>query len=206
MMNIAVFMDRDGTINEERGYLKDPRDLSILPGAVDAIRLINENRIKAVVITNQSGVARGYFSEEMVEKVHLRLRDLLGGKGVYLDGIYYCPHHPEVGHPGYRKECNCRKPALGMLNLASTELEIDLSHSYVIGDKLTDIEPAYKVGAKGILVLTGYGKDQVKFLIEGSKRQPHYIARDILEAVNWILKDIRLNPVREGISDGVKVR
>ena len=205
-MNIAVFMDRDGTINEERGYLRDPCGLNILPGAVDAIRLINENRIKAVVITNQSGVARGYFSEGMVEKVHLRLRELLGEKGVFLDAIYYCPHLPEVGHPEYRKECNCRKPALGMLNLASTDLEIDLSRSYVIGDKLTDIEPAYEVGAKGILVLTGYGKEQMESLNERSKRQPHYIATDILEAVNWILQDLRLNPIREGISGGVKVR
>ena len=205
-MNIAVFMDRDGTINDETGYLSDPSGLSILPGAVDAIRLINENRIKAVVITNQSGVARGYFSEEMVGKIHLRLRELLGEKGVFLDAIYYCPHHPDVGPPEYCKKCSCRKPALGMLNMASAELEIDLSHSYVIGDKLTDIEPAYKVGAKGILVLTGYGKDQMKSLNEGSKRQPHYIARDILEAVNWILQDLRLNPVREGISGGVKVR
>jgi len=192
-MNIAVFMDRDGTISEETDYLKDPCDLNILPGALDAIRLINENQIKAVVITNQSGVARGYFSEEMVEKIHLRLMELLGEKGVFLDGIYYCPHHPEVGPPQYRKKCNCRKPALGMLNLASTELEIDLSHSYVIGDKLTDIEPAYKVGAKGILVLTGYGKDEMESLNEGAKRQPHYIARDILEAVNWILQDLHLN-------------
>lgn len=192
-MNIAVFMDRDGTINEERGHLKDLCGLKILPGAVDAIRLINENQIKAVVITNQSGVARGYFSEKMVEKIHLRLRELLGKKGAYLDGIYYCPHHPEVGHPEYRKKCNCRKPAIGMLTLASAELEIDLSHSYVIGDKLTDIEPAYNVGAKGILVLTGYGKDQVESLNEGSKRQPHYIARDILEAVNWILHDLHLS-------------
>jgi D-glycero-D-manno-heptose 1,7-bisphosphate phosphatase len=191
-MNIAVFMDRDGTISEETGYLKDPCDLKILPGAFDAIKLINENQIKAVVITNQSGVARGYFSEETVGKTHLRLRELLGGKGAHLDGIYYCPHHPEIGPPEYRKKCNCRKPALGMLRLASTELEIDLSHSYVIGDKLTDIEPAYKVGAKGILVLTGYGKEQMESLNERSKKQPHYIARDILEAVNWILQDLSL--------------
>ena len=192
-MDIAVFMDRDGTINDERGYLADPCGLGILPGAVDAIRLINENQIKAVVITNQSGVARGYFSEEVVEKIHLRLRELLEEKGAYLDGIYYCPHHPEVGPPEYRKKCNCRKPALGMLNRASTELEIDLSRSYVVGDKLTDIEPAYKVGAKGILVLTGYGKEQMEYLNERSKRQPHYIARDILEAVKWILHDLHLN-------------
>jgi D-glycero-D-manno-heptose 1,7-bisphosphate phosphatase len=192
-MNIAVFMDRDGTINEETGYLKDPCDLNILPRALDAIRLINENQIKAVVITNQSGVARGYFTEEMVEKIHVRLRELLVENGVCLDGIYYCPHHPEFGTSEYRKKCNCRKPAPGMLNMASAELEIDLSHSYVIGDKLTDIEPAYKVGAKGILVLTGYGKEQMESLNERSKRQPHYIARDILEAVNWILHDLRLN-------------
>ncbi|MFH2012913.1 MAG: HAD family hydrolase [Pseudomonadota bacterium] len=191
-MNIAVFMDRDGTINEEQGYLSDPSGLEILPGAVDAIRLINEKQIKAVVITNQSGVARGYFSEKIIERIHLRLRELLEEKGAYLDGIYYCPHHPEVGSSEYHKNCNCRKPDIGMLQQASAELGIDLSDSYIVGDKLTDIEPAYKVGAKGILVLTGYGKEELGSLNKSTDRQPHYIAGDLLEAVNWILADIQI--------------
>lgn len=191
-MNIAVFIDRDGTINEEIGYLKDPCDLNILPGAVDAVKLINERRIKAVVITNQSGVARGYFSEELVEKVHLKLQELLREKGAYLDGIYYCPHHPEFGPPEYRKKCNCRKPAPGMLEMASRELKIDIPHSYVVGDKVSDVDLAYRVGAKGVLVLTGYGKDEMESLNRRSKRRPHYIARDILAAVNWILFDLQV--------------
>jgi len=191
-MNIAVFMDRDGTINEERGYLKTPYDLSILPGAADAIRLINKNQIKAVVITNQSGVARGYFSEEVVERVHMKLEELLKEKGAYLDGIYYCPHHPDFGPPGYRQRCNCRKPAPGMLEVASKELTIDLSHSYVVGDKASDIELAHRVGAKGVLVLTGHGKDKIGSLHRGSKSSPHYIAENILAAVNWILLDLQV--------------
>lgn len=188
-MDIAVFMDRDGTISEEIGYLKYPSDLKLLPEALDAIRLINKSQLKAVVITNQSGVARGYLSEEMLEEIHLKLKELLQEKGAYLDGIYYCPHHPEIGPPKYRKKCNCRKPSIGMLKLASRELKIDLSHSYIVGDKLTDIEPAHKIGAKGILVLTGYGKEELESINESTNKQPDYIAKDMLEAVNWILND-----------------
>jgi len=189
-MNIAVFMDRDGTINEEVGYLRDPMGLNLLPGAVDAVKLINKNQIKVVVITNQSGVARGYFSEELVKRVHERLKELLDKEGAYLDGIYYCPHHPDFGPPEYRIECNCRKPAPGMLELASKELKIDLSNSYVVGDKIIDVGLAHRVGARGVLVLTGYGEEEVESLNKGSKKQPHYIARDILDAVNWILLDL----------------
>ncbi|MFH1625793.1 MAG: HAD family hydrolase [Pseudomonadota bacterium] len=191
-MNIAVFMDRDGTVSEEVGYLSDPDGVNILPGAVDAIRLINKHRIKAVVVTNQSGVARGYFSEETVERIHRRLKELLKEQGAYLDGIYYCPHHGEYGPPEYRKKCNCRKPSPGMLEQASRELRIDLFRSYVVGDKISDIEVAYSVGSKAILLLTGYGKDEVQSLKKGSQMQPHHIARDLFDAVNWILLDLRL--------------
>ena len=190
--NIAVFMDRDGTICEEVGYLKNPCDLNILPGAVDAIRLINKSRIKAVVITNQSGVARGYFSEEVVQRVHIRLKELLEEKCAYLDGIYYCPHHPEFGPREYRKRCDCRKPEAGMLEMASREFKIELPLSYVIGDKISDIALAHRVGAKGVLVLTGYGKEEVKSLDRGSRNRPYYIAEDILAAVNWILLDLQV--------------
>jgi D-glycero-D-manno-heptose 1,7-bisphosphate phosphatase len=188
--HIAVFMDRDGTIIDELGFLKDPNDLNIIPGAVDAISLINRAQMKAVIVTNQSGVARGYFSEETLEKIHQRLKEILMKKGAYIDAIYYCPHHPEEGHPEYRKRCNCRKPYSGMLDLAAKDLSVDLEHSYVVGDKIIDIKLAHRVGAKGVLVLTGYGKVEVELLDDALKLRPHYIAKDILEAVNWILFDL----------------
>ena len=191
--NPAVFMDRDGTINEERGYLKDPDGLNIMPEAFDAIKRINKNKLKAVIVTNQSGIARGYFSEKQMEKVHQRLTGLLMQKGAYLDGIYYCPHHPEGDILEYRIKCKCRKPATGMLDLASQELDIDLHRSYVIGDKIIDIELAHRVGAKGILVLTGYGKEEADLLNQRSRVQPQFIADNILDAVNWILSDLRSN-------------
>ena len=191
--NPAVFMDRDGTINEERGYLRDPDGLNIMPEAFDAIKRINKNKLKAVIVTNQSGIARGYFSEKQMEKVHQRLTGLLMQKGAYLDGIYYCPHHPEGDILEYCIKCKCRKPATGMLDLASQELDIDLHRSYVIGDKIIDIELAHRVGAKGILVLTGYGKEEADLLNQGSRVQPQFIANNILDAVNWILSDLRLN-------------
>ena len=192
-MNIAIFLDRDGTINEEKGYLNDPDGLNLLPGAGEAIKKVNDHQIKVVVITNQSGVARGYFSEDQVEMIHQKLRELLKEKCAFLDGIYYCPHHPEVCHTEYGIKCNCRKPAPGMLETASEELGIDLACSYVIGDKIIDVELAYRVGAKGILVLTGYGKEEVEALNSGSKRRPDYVARDILDAVNWVLRDLQEN-------------
>ena len=184
-------MDRDGTINEEVGYLRDPEDLTIIPQAFRAIELINENRLKAVGITNQSGVARGYFSEERVEQIHRRLNMLLKEKDVYLDGIYHCPHHPQGKIPEYSIQCMCRKPASGMADIASKELDIDLHRSYVIGDKRSDIELAHNIGAKGILVLTGYGKDEVKRFNEMSMIQPWSIAENILDAVKRILCDLQ---------------
>jgi heptosyltransferase-2 len=178
---IAVFLDRDGTINEDVGYLNSPDGLKLIPGAAQAIRHINEHHLKAVILTNQSGVARGYYSEEKLKEIHLRLEQLLTQEGARLDGIYYCVHHPDEG-------CDCRKPSLGMLGAASRDLSINLSHSYVVGDKLTDIQLARNAGAKGILVLTGHGQDQVAQL---NSSQPAFVARDLSEAVQWIIKDIK---------------
>ncbi|MDY6855206.1 MAG: HAD family hydrolase [Thermodesulfobacteriota bacterium] len=188
--NIAVFMDRDGTIIDELGYLKDPNDLNIIPGAVDAIRLINRAQMKAVIVTNQSGVARGYLSEEILGNIHQRLLERLMKKDAYIDAIYYCPHHPNEGDLRYRKTCNCRKPYPGMLDMAAKDLKVDLERSYVIGDKIIDMRLAHRVGAKGVLVLTGYGKNEVKLIDDALKSRPHCIAEDILKAVDWILSDL----------------
>jgi D-glycero-D-manno-heptose 1,7-bisphosphate phosphatase len=190
--NAAVFLDRDGTINEEVGYLDNIDKLKLFANAAEAIRLINESGMKAVVITNQSGVAKGYFTEEFVRKVHKLIQEMLQKRGAFIDEFYYCPHHHTEGVGAYLQSCACRKPEAGMLIQASKELAIDLRHSYTVGDMLKDIQVARAVGAKGILVKTGYGIDTIeKDLTSDSSKicQPSYIAEDILEAVKWIMKD-----------------
>jgi D,D-heptose 1,7-bisphosphate phosphatase len=180
----AVFLDRDGTINEEVGYMDSLEKLKIIPEAFAAIRLINQNGMKAVVITNQSGVARGLFSEEFVQTVHALIQKQLKARKAFIDAFYHCPHHPTEGQGVYLQTCNCRKPAPGLLFKAADEMEIDLGRSYMIGDMPKDIEAAKRAGAKGILVRTGYGQEHRAFDVE-----PDYIAGNILDAVRWILKD-----------------
>jgi D-glycero-D-manno-heptose 1,7-bisphosphate phosphatase len=189
--NAAIFLDRDGTINEEVGYLDSLKKLKLYDNTTEAIRMINESGMKTVVITNQSGVARGYFTEEFVRTVHSFIEKILGEEGAFIDEFYYCPHHPE-GMGVYRRVCSCRKPEAGMVIRASEELNIDLKCSYIIGDMLKDLQAAGRVGAKAILVRTGYGLNTIeKDLITGSADsvQPHYIAEDILDAVKWIMQD-----------------
>jgi D-glycero-D-manno-heptose 1,7-bisphosphate phosphatase len=181
--NTAVFMDRDGTINEEVGYLSRIEELRLIPGAAQAIRLINDTGLKTVVITNQSGVARGFFTEECVRIINSSLNEMLRLEGAFIDRFYYCPHHPTAGNEPYRRVCDCRKPAPGMLLQAAEDLSIDLAASYVIGDMLKDLEAGRRVGAKGILVRTGYGNNIVV------TDKPSYIARDLLDAVKWILSN-----------------
>lgn len=155
--NIGVFMDRDGTVSKEIGYVNHPARYELLPRTSLAIKRLNEMGIKAILATNQAGVARGYFEEEMIERVHNKLETLLEVDGAYLDKIYYCHHHPRVGEGKFKKDCDCRKPKPGMLEQGAEELGLDLKSSYMIGDKITDVEAGHRVGAKGILVLTGYG-------------------------------------------------
>ncbi len=184
----AVFLDRDGTINEEVGYMNHLDRFALLPHAVKAIRLLNQNGLKTVVITNQSGVARGYFPESLVRLVHDKMRGLLEKEGAHLDGIYYCPHHPEMGKPPYRQKCRCRKPDTGLIEEAVKDLDIDCSKSYVIGDRGLDIEIARRIGAKGILVLTGYGKGEWEYFKDQWTAEPDHVAPDLYEAVQWILQ------------------
>jgi D,D-heptose 1,7-bisphosphate phosphatase len=181
--NRAVFMDRDGTLNEEVSYLSRMEQLRIYPQAYEAIRLINAAGMKAVVVTNQSGIARGYFTEDFVRSVHDRINELLGAEGARIDGFYVCPHHPIYGNGIYKQHCQCRKPEPGLLLQAADEMNIDLTRSYMIGDMLKDIEAGKKTGAKSILVKTGYGSNIVR------TDMPAYIAEDILDAVQWIMRD-----------------
>jgi D,D-heptose 1,7-bisphosphate phosphatase len=192
--NIAVFFDRDGTINKEVGYLDSLDKLKIFSGACQAIRLINLSKMKAIVITNQAGVARGFINEEFVRSVNERIQSDLNKKGAYIDKFYYCPHHPTEGKGAYLQTCNCRKPAPGMLLSAAKEFSIDLAQSYLVGDRYQDTQTAKKAGLKAVLVKTGYGADLLRN--EGPDKaspenKPDFVAEDILEAVQWILKDRR---------------
>lgn len=190
--NTAVFLDRDGTINEEVGYLDSLEKFKIIPSAYEAIKLINLSGMKAVVVTNQAGVAKGLFPEELISVVHRHLLTALHQQGAHIDQFYYCPHHPTDGQGIYTMVCNCRKPAPGMLLRAENELDIDLARSYMVGDRYRDVETAKKVGVKGVLVQTGYGNDVLQNAgpdQETKESKPDFIAQDILAAVKWILKD-----------------
>jgi D,D-heptose 1,7-bisphosphate phosphatase len=190
--NIAVFLDRDGTINEEVGYLDSLDKLKVIPSAYEAIRLINESGMKAVVISNQAGVARGLFTEDFVKITNEHLQTALRQKGAYIDNFYYCPHHPTEGIGIYLQQCNCRKPAPGMLFNAAQELNINLTRSYLVGDTFRDMIAAKKAGVKGILVKTGYGREVLHNVgpdVATAENKPDFVAEDILEAVKWIMKD-----------------
>lgn len=184
MKQAAVFLDRDGTINEEVGYLDSFDKLKLLPNAAAAIRLINEAGMKAIVITNQAGVAKGLFAEPFVNEVHRRISDTLAAAGALIDRYYYCPHHPDEGEPPYRQSCFCRKPEAGMLFAAARELDLDLGASFFIGDTARDMEAAAAAGVRGVLVKTGYGLNNLD-----GKVKPVYIADDILAAVRWLLEE-----------------
>ncbi len=181
----AVFLDRDGTINEEVGYLSKLEQLKLLPRSAAAIRMLNQRGIPVIVVTNQSGVARGYFGEDFVQALHDCLQRQLNSEDAHIDAFYYCPHHPVEGLDPYRRVCACRKPEAGMLLQASRELRIDLSRSYMVGDVMKDVRAGKKAGTKGILVLTGYGVNE-----QIQEDSPDYLAIDLLAAVEWIIEDM----------------
>ena len=157
----AVFLDRDGVLVKEVDHLRRKEDVELLPGAAEAIRRLNRSEFVTVVTSNQPGLARGLFNENDLEQIQARLETLLGAAGAYLDRTYYCPHHPERGFPGERADlkipCQCRKPAPGMLLTAAAEMNIDLSNSFLVGDRTTDIAAGKAAGCRTILVRTGYG-------------------------------------------------
>ena len=183
----AIFIDRDGTLSHEVGYVNHPSRFRLFPFAVDAIRTINQAGVLAVLVTNQAGVARGYFPESMIEEVHGRVREALDAGGAHLDGLYVCPHHPTEGQPPYRQDCPCRKPRPGLLRRAEQELGADLARSWVIGDRHGDLELAWTVGARAAMVRTGYGLGELTYQASRWKRQPDLVADHLLEAVERIL-------------------
>ena len=187
-MRVAVFLDRDGTLNEEMGYINHIDRFVLIPGAAIAIRSINESDLKAVVVTNQSGMARGYFPKELIDQVHQKMSDLLEEEGAFLNGIYSCTHAPP--NKGESGGCGCRKPKIGLMKQAAQELNLDLEKSYVVGDRFKDVEMARNAGAKAVLVLTGYGRGEFGFLGPARKVEPDFVAEDLAEAVEWILSDM----------------
>jgi D-glycero-D-manno-heptose 1,7-bisphosphate phosphatase len=178
----AVFLDRDGTINVEKEYLSLPGDFEFIPGAPQAIKLLNDAGFCVIVVTNQSGVARGYYDEAAVCALHRHMDAELAKHGAMVDAYYFCPHHPQHGIGDYRKECGCRKPLPGMLQQAAAEFAIDLASSFIIGDKLADVEAGLKAGCRPLLVRTGYGASESAGLPEGV-----FTCSDILEAARAII-------------------
>jgi D-glycero-D-manno-heptose 1,7-bisphosphate phosphatase len=185
----AIFIDRDGTLSHEVGYVNHLSRFRLLPFAVDAVRLANRSGLLAVVVTNQAGVARGYFPPALIEEVHAALRAAMSEGGARLDGIYCCTHHPSEGRPPFRADCDCRKPKPGLLRRAAEDLGIDLGGSWMIGDRLGDLEPAWAVGARGALVKTGYGLGELAYNAPSSPRPPDLVAEHLLEAVQRIVAE-----------------
>jgi D-glycero-D-manno-heptose 1,7-bisphosphate phosphatase len=187
MLKAAAFIDRDGTLTEEVGYVNHPKRLRLLPRSAEAIKQLNAAGLVAVVTTNQTGVARGYFSEDVLHAVNDELASQLKQAGAHLDGIYVCTHHPTEGEPPFRALCECRKPAPGLFLRAASELGLDLAGSTVIGDKPSDLLAARRIGARAVLVLTGYGLGEWEYRRDRFPVEPDYVAGDLLDAVEWIL-------------------
>lgn len=195
----AIFIDRDGTLNEEVGYICDPAQFRLFDVAAEAIRLANKAGWLVIIITNQAGIARGLFTEDFLAEIHQRMTKELSQAGARVDAIYYCPHHPEIGQPPYRQVCDCRKPLPGLLTRAAAEFNLNLSECLVIGDRHRDLAAAQAAGARGVLVLTGYGREEFE---QEQSLSPHHkneiaanhivadhVAANVLEAVRWIINE-----------------
>jgi D-glycero-D-manno-heptose 1,7-bisphosphate phosphatase len=184
----AVFLDRDGTIIEEVGYLDRPERVEFFPWTIDAIRVLNRAGLAVVLVSNQSGIARGFFTESVVDDIHRRMSEMLVAGGAHIDAYYYCPHHPDGKVAGLAKVCECRKPARGLVDRAVAEFGVDPGRSYVVGDRWVDVGLARTVGAKGVLVRTGYGDRE-------ERKPPKDMAADaivdnLIAASSWILGEL----------------
>ncbi len=185
----AAFVDRDGTLIAERDFLTREEDIKIFPQTVEAIRLLRELGYLVVVVSNQSGVARGYLTEQRVFEINEEVFRRLEEKDARPDLFFYCPHHPDATVKEYRFDCDCRKPAPGMITMAQQIIDIDIANSVSIGDKLSDVQLCQNLGGRGILVLTGYGTSE-RVRIESSGIQPDYIADTVLDAARWLEKSL----------------
>jgi D-glycero-D-manno-heptose 1,7-bisphosphate phosphatase len=184
----AVFIDRDGTISEEVGYVNHVSRYRVFPFAAEAVRALNAAGWLAILVTNQAGVARGYFKEELIGEVHKVLTDELERGGARLDAIYYCPHHPTVGEPPYRFDCDCRKPRPGLIQRAAADFRLDLARCWMVGDRYGDTELARNAGVRSAFVLTGYGRGELEHQQPAWRHRPDLVAENLLEAVREIVK------------------
>jgi len=184
----AVFLDRDGTLIEEVGYLDRPDRVILYPWSTDAIRALNHAGVAIVMVTNQSGIARGFFTEAVVDRVHRTIADLLAAGGAHLDAYYYCPHHPHGSVREYARACDCRKPGRALVDRAVEELGVDPARSFTVGDRWLDVELARKVGARGVLVRTGYGAAEEHRPAAGVTADA--IVNNLVEAASWILERV----------------
>jgi D-glycero-D-manno-heptose 1,7-bisphosphate phosphatase len=184
-VNRAVFLDRDGTIIEEVGYLDRIERLRLFPETVDALRALQRAGLRLIIATNQSGIAQGLFTESFVRDLHRHLTAQLARGGVRLDGIYYCPHHPEAKLAEYRAACTCRKPASGLLQQAAREHDLDLAQSYMIGDRWRDLIAGQATGTAGVLVRTGYGDTEAQRPPAGGGAD--VVVDNLAAAASWIL-------------------
>lgn len=178
MGNRAVFLDRDGTIAPDVNYCSRPEDFELFPDVPQSIRMLNESGFKTVIITNQSGIARGYFTEETLALIHQKMKDELARGGASVDAIYYCPHHPDEG-------CDCRKPRTALFRRAARDLNIDFLSSFMIGDMEIDIKAGQEIGCKTVLVTTGPQG------YHGILDQPDYTADSLITAARWILGNMK---------------
>lgn len=186
-MERVIFLDRDGTLNEEVNYLHRKEDLRILDGVPEAIRLWKERGYKIVVVTNQAGVARGYYQESDVKALHAYMNELLRLQGAEVDHFFYCPHHPEHGIGKYKQACHCRKPETGMFEMAEQYYEVDKAHSWMIGDTLNDVKAGHNYGVKTVLVGTGYGAAQRESVGAGEESPYDFYAETLMDAARATL-------------------
>jgi len=186
MMKKAVFLDRDGNINRDVGYPTSFESIEIYPYSFEAVKKLNEAGLLAVVVTNQSGIGRGLLKEQDLEEIHHRMSREFNVHNAHIDGFYYCPHYIHSFDPKYKKKCSCRKPNPEMGLSAAKDLDINLSGSYMVGDKIEDLLFGRNIGARPVLVLSGEGKDSFKRL-KKEKIRPAFIAENLLSAVDWIL-------------------
>jgi histidinol-phosphate phosphatase family protein len=187
MRRPAVFLDRDGTMIREVQFLRRPEDLVWLPATIEAIRLLNRAGFVVCVTTNQSGVGRGLYTEADLQVLHDLMTSTLEAAGARVDAWFYCPHHPDATVTALRQVCECRKPRPGMIRRAAERFPLDLDRSFVIGDRLTDVGLAASVGARGVLVRTGYGEHTIAEQA-GAASGAALIAADLMEATAWLLR------------------
>ena len=192
MKQPAAFIDRDGTINEQMGYINHLSRFKLIPGAPEGIRLLNDLGFLVIVISNQSGVARGYYPIDLVHQIHdLMRRTVEKEANATIDAILFCPHHPEGTVSEYAVECDCRKPKTGLIQRACTDFDIDMARSFVIGDMASDMELAKRAALGGIMVETGYGLGEIDFILPKKRLDITFIAEDLLHAARFLQERCR---------------